>query len=293
MAYDEELDARVEEILGPWGATRRKMFGGTCYTLNGKMTAGVLGDSVILRLSPEDGVAALQQPDVRPFDIGQNPMSGWVMVGPDGLTTPAWRIGWSRRAISSPHFRRSSQRFDTGHGARHPARTFSFVTSSPASGRRRSSFVIPSPASRGGAQDRRSPIPAGRAGGGVPDGGVHHLAPTSHLERRTRPHDGHIVVRFGRSGTRIECDRRSADRVQRVRGHDRRGKPHHPGGSDRRFQPFGVAAERRRCPVHPGGTVLSRTLQDPLALPSLTARMRDSFSRFWKGKARATISTTA
>lgn len=85
MAYDEELDARVEEIATAWGATRKKMFGGTCYLLNGNMMAGVLGDSVILRLSPEDGPVALRQPDVRPFDISKNPMSGWVMVGPEGL----------------------------------------------------------------------------------------------------------------------------------------------------------------------------------------------------------------
>ena len=85
MAYDEELDARVEEIATAWGATRKKMFGGTGYMLNGNMTAGVLGDSLILRLSTEDGAAALKQPHVRPFDISKNPMSGWVMVGPEGL----------------------------------------------------------------------------------------------------------------------------------------------------------------------------------------------------------------
>jgi len=85
MAYDEELDARVEELLGAWGASRKKMFGGTCYLLDGKMTAGVSGDSVFLRLSPEDGAAALRLPNVRPFEISKNPLSGWVMVGPDGL----------------------------------------------------------------------------------------------------------------------------------------------------------------------------------------------------------------
>ena len=97
MAYDEELDARVEEVLDAWGASRKKMFGGTCYTLNGKMTAGVLGDSVILRLSPEEGAAALRLPNVRPFDISKNPMSGWVMVGPDGLD-PASLEDWLEQA---------------------------------------------------------------------------------------------------------------------------------------------------------------------------------------------------
>jgi TfoX/Sxy family transcriptional regulator of competence genes len=85
MAYDAELDARVEEVVTTWGATRKKMFGGTGYMLHGNMLAGVSGDSLIVRLSPEDGAAALTRPNVRPFDISRNPMSGWVMVGPEDL----------------------------------------------------------------------------------------------------------------------------------------------------------------------------------------------------------------
>jgi TfoX/Sxy family transcriptional regulator of competence genes len=85
MAYDAELDARVEEMVSVWGASRRKMFGGTCYLLNGNIVAGVSGESLFVRLSTEDGANALKRPDVRPFDVSKNPMSGWVMVAPDGL----------------------------------------------------------------------------------------------------------------------------------------------------------------------------------------------------------------
>ena len=37
MAYDEELDARVEEAVKTWSAVRKKMFGGTCRLLKGKL----------------------------------------------------------------------------------------------------------------------------------------------------------------------------------------------------------------------------------------------------------------
>lgn len=37
MAYDEELDARVSDIVSGWGTERRKMFGGTGYLLSGNM----------------------------------------------------------------------------------------------------------------------------------------------------------------------------------------------------------------------------------------------------------------
>lgn len=97
MAYDAELDARVADHLMSWGATRKKMFGGTGYMLNGNMMAGVFRDSLILRLGPEDGALALQQPNVRPFDISSNPMSGWVMVDPEGLDDDAL-LDWLEQA---------------------------------------------------------------------------------------------------------------------------------------------------------------------------------------------------
>ena len=97
VAYNAELDARVEEVLGSWGATRKKMFGGTGYMLNGNMTAGVYGDELIVRLSPEEGAEALALPTVRPFDISKNPMSGWLLVGSEGLDDESL-VDWLERA---------------------------------------------------------------------------------------------------------------------------------------------------------------------------------------------------
>jgi hypothetical protein len=85
MAYDEALDDRIAPIALPWGAVRKKMFGGTCYLLNGNMLAGVYRDSLILRLGEASGDAALGETFVRPFDITGRPMRGWVMVDPGGF----------------------------------------------------------------------------------------------------------------------------------------------------------------------------------------------------------------
>ena len=104
MAYDAELDARVEEVLGAWGLSRKKMFGGTCYLLDGKMTAGVSGDSVFLHLSPEDGAAALQQPNVRPFEISKNPT---VRLG-DGRSRRTRRRQSGGLAGAGARFRRDA-----------------------------------------------------------------------------------------------------------------------------------------------------------------------------------------
>ncbi len=48
MAYDEKLDARVREIVVKWGATTKKMFGGTCHLLQGNMLCGVNTDQLIV-----------------------------------------------------------------------------------------------------------------------------------------------------------------------------------------------------------------------------------------------------
>jgi TfoX/Sxy family transcriptional regulator of competence genes len=84
MPYNEELDERIAEILATWGTTRKKMFGGTGYLVNGNLMAGVHEDNLILRLGEEDGARSLGEPLVHPFDITGRPMKGWVMVEPAG-----------------------------------------------------------------------------------------------------------------------------------------------------------------------------------------------------------------
>jgi TfoX/Sxy family transcriptional regulator of competence genes len=80
VAYDEGLDDRVADIVYPWGATRKKMFGGTGYLINGNMMAGVHGERLILRLNDSDAKALLKEPLVGPFDLTGKPMAGWVQV---------------------------------------------------------------------------------------------------------------------------------------------------------------------------------------------------------------------
>jgi hypothetical protein len=97
MAYDEKLDARVREIVAKWGATTKKMFGGTCHLLQGNMLCGVNTDQLIVRLGEEAGAVALKEPNTRPMDITGRPMKGWVIVSPKGYAGEA--LGnWLERA---------------------------------------------------------------------------------------------------------------------------------------------------------------------------------------------------
>lgn len=41
MVYNEELDLKISVVVSGWETARRKMFGGTCYLINGNMMCGV------------------------------------------------------------------------------------------------------------------------------------------------------------------------------------------------------------------------------------------------------------
>lgn len=99
MAFNEALAERIRQRLGSRkGIDERKMFGGVGFLLKGNMLVGVWKDSLIARLGPDEGDAALREPHVRVFDITGRPMRGWVLVDPAGVEGD--RLGnWIDRAM--------------------------------------------------------------------------------------------------------------------------------------------------------------------------------------------------
>lgn len=99
MAYDAILADRVRPLLTRRkGFSEQKMFGGIGFLLNGNMCCGVHTQYLILRLGEEAGHQALNEYDVRPFDITGRPMKGWVMVGPAGCEEDDDLKDWVRAA---------------------------------------------------------------------------------------------------------------------------------------------------------------------------------------------------
>lgn len=101
MAYDEELADRILTALaGRDGITERKMFGGVGFMLNGNMCCGAHGPELIVRLGPEDGDRALDEPHTRPFDLTGRPMTGWLYVDPAATRTDEGLEAWVDRAAA-------------------------------------------------------------------------------------------------------------------------------------------------------------------------------------------------
>ena len=85
MAYEESLAKRIDELVkGKKGVTRKEMFGGIAYLLNGNMCVGVHKDELIVRYDPKKTEEITTDKHVRPFDITGRPMKGWSLVNKEG-----------------------------------------------------------------------------------------------------------------------------------------------------------------------------------------------------------------
>lgn len=101
MAYDEGLAERLAEILARRkGVTSKKMFGGLCYLLGGKMFVGIVKDTLMVRVGPAAYADALAQPRAREMDFTGKPMKGYVFVAPAGFDSERDLRAWVDRALA-------------------------------------------------------------------------------------------------------------------------------------------------------------------------------------------------
>ena len=100
MPFSAALADRVRDVVGREpGVAEKRMFGGMAFLHRGNLLVGVHGDSLIARLGVEEAEIALEEADVRPFDITGVAMKGWVFVDADGVDSDASLRGWIERAL--------------------------------------------------------------------------------------------------------------------------------------------------------------------------------------------------
>jgi hypothetical protein len=101
VPYSETVAERVRELLADQETLREQpMFGGLSLMVHGNLACGVHGEDLIVRLSPEDGAAALAEPHAREMDFTGRPMRGWLFVGPVANLEEAAFDGWVRRSLA-------------------------------------------------------------------------------------------------------------------------------------------------------------------------------------------------
>jgi TfoX/Sxy family transcriptional regulator of competence genes len=100
MAYDERMTERVRRHLsGRRDLVEKRMMGGICFMVNGRMCCGVSARALMVRVGREAYPRMLAQPHVRPLEFAGRRPTGFVLVDPAGCRTHAALARWIKRGI--------------------------------------------------------------------------------------------------------------------------------------------------------------------------------------------------
>lgn len=89
MPYNEYLADRIRRstLASRADVEEKKMFGGLCFLVKGKMAAGIVGDDLMVRVVEDKYPQMLERPHCREMDFTGKPLKGFLYVGPEGTDT--------------------------------------------------------------------------------------------------------------------------------------------------------------------------------------------------------------
>jgi TfoX/Sxy family transcriptional regulator of competence genes len=101
MAYDEDTAGRVRKLLSRHpDVTEKKMMGGLCFMVKGRMCCSVSGrGGLLVRVGADAQPSMLAEPYVEPTKMGKRMMAGFVRVAPEGYRTEAALKTWIKRGL--------------------------------------------------------------------------------------------------------------------------------------------------------------------------------------------------
>ena len=98
MAFDEGVAERIREVFaGRYDIEEKKMFGGLAFMHNGHMCVGVVNDTLMARVGPEQYPKALKLPHAREMDFTGKPLKGFIYVAPEGFEADKDLQAWIAR----------------------------------------------------------------------------------------------------------------------------------------------------------------------------------------------------
>jgi TfoX/Sxy family transcriptional regulator of competence genes len=112
MAYNEKLADRVRELIALThkNIEEKKMFGGLCFMVNGKMCVGVEKERLMVRLDPARYDEALEQDGATPMDFTGKVMKGYVFVDIDALKAKKQLSYWVDLALEHNKIAKASKK---------------------------------------------------------------------------------------------------------------------------------------------------------------------------------------
>lgn len=101
MAYDEHTAGRVRKLLSARSdVTEKKMMGGLCFMVKGRMCCSVSGrGGLLVRIGPDAHPSMLGEPHVEPMAMRGRTMTGFVRVAPEGYQTHVGLKKWVKRGL--------------------------------------------------------------------------------------------------------------------------------------------------------------------------------------------------
>jgi TfoX/Sxy family transcriptional regulator of competence genes len=101
MAYDEGVAERLRDAyLSLPDLVEKKMFGGIAFMVGGHMSCGVVNDTLMVRVGPEQYDAALRRPHARQMDFTGKPIKGFVYVAPEGFEDDTDLQSWVEMSLA-------------------------------------------------------------------------------------------------------------------------------------------------------------------------------------------------
>jgi TfoX/Sxy family transcriptional regulator of competence genes len=102
VAYDEELAARIRELLADDpGVTEQRMFGGLAFLIDGNMAVAASGQGgVLARVDPEESDALVASTNASVMEMRGRSMRGWLRVPSEDVSTKRELAKWVKRGAA-------------------------------------------------------------------------------------------------------------------------------------------------------------------------------------------------
>ena len=102
MAYDEDLAARIRELIGAERSlTEKKMFGGLAFLVGGNMAIAASGQGgVLVRVDPARSDALVATTNARLMEMRGRQMQGWLRVDDEDVRTKGQLEKWVKLGVA-------------------------------------------------------------------------------------------------------------------------------------------------------------------------------------------------